>query len=399
MAYSKRVFPTYITTSLFVFLLTLSLQLEASSPREYPMSLGVPLDSRNVVQTGITLNKLGYDLYEEGISPLLPTEIEPFLESAWSVFWTLNLTLWPHDFGHWARANQSGGDFIIEGYAFPLPQAKMVVPESATLWEETLMSSGGFEINTMMRKYTEERYYQSGYRDAEDMLHGFIQTMLFPLYTLAIAPVNTSDPSSWYGDPIQYTELVFENYTGRSPYTNNVTDSGMVSLYNEIFWVNLISIAIDPWMYSAAKVFTVDLKKRPQMKAFWLYESEVFSWTYTTRFNPGVLGYEVYLTQHMKVFDKYFSFYIRKGRPFKNNGVGFRIPEVISVGDFSLDTTFDVWEQDNYGTGGMIGISPIYTVSQNLNLSIDLHWKSKGYVVGLPTDMGLGVLLNGMMSW
>ena len=397
----NRVIIPNISSLVLVTLFCLSInESVAESTREYPFSYGSQLDSRMIVRTSVALNKLGYDFYREGMSPLLSDSFEPLVASAWSFFWTFNLTMWPHDFGHWARANQAGGDFVIDSYAFPLPQASMVVPASATLSQETLMSGGGFEINTMMRKYTEDRYFQTGYRDAEDMVHSFIQSMLFPMYSLIIAPIDTTKPDSWYGDPIQYTQLVFENYTGRpSIMANNKADPDMVSLYKEMFWMNLLVTALDPWMYIAAEAFTLDLKDSPQMDAYWLYSSDNFSWAYTTRFNTGVLGYEVYFTQHVELFDRYFSFYFREGRPFKNHGVGLRIPNVITIDDFSLDTTFDTWDQANYGIGGMIGISPGYRVGENLRISMDLHWKSEGYAVGLPEEEGLGWLLHGTMYW
>ncbi|MDH5464154.1 MAG: hypothetical protein OEW60_00920 [Thiovulaceae bacterium] len=397
--FNRIVFPKVPLVFLAIVFLVLPSLSRAEPTREYPFSYGDPLDSRNVVRTSIALNKLGHDFYREGISPLLPESLEPWVAGAWSFFWTFNLTMWPHDYGHWARANQAGGDFIIDSYAFPLPEARMVVPAGTTLWQETLMSGGGFEINTMMRKHTEDRYFQTGFRDAEDMVHSFIQSMMFPIYSVLIAPINTSDPSSWYGDPIQYTQLVFENYSGRPSVVNNVADPGMVSLYKEMFWVNLLVTALDPWMYFAAEAFSLDLKDLPQLDTRWLYSSNDFSWAYTTRFNTGVLGYEVYLTQHIKVDDEYFSVYLRAGRPFKNYGVGARFADVLTAGDFSLDATIDAWDQDNYGTGGMIGISPGYRVGKNLRVSVDLHWKSDGYALGLPLEEGLGWLLNGTMYW
>ena len=394
----------YFLVLSFLFVNVCFAEDSASPMREYPLSIGDPLDSRNVVRAAVALNKLGYDLYTSGISPLLPEWADPWIEPVWSFLWTFNLTMWPHDFGHWARANQAGGNFVIESYAFPFPLARMVVPDGTSKAQETLMSGGGFEINTLMRKYTEDRYYQTGYSDAEDIVHSFIQSMMFPLYTNVIAPTNANDPDSWgetsRGDPTQYTQLVFENYTGRPAVTaDNKVDPDLVSLYREIFWMNILTIAIDPWMYKAAKAFTLDMKQRPQMRSPWLYTSDNFAWAYTSRFNTGVLGYEVYLTQHLKLNERYFSVYLRTGRPFKNNGIGVRVPDLVRVNRFSLDTTLDAWDQGVYGMGGMMGVSPSYRVNRHLRLSLDLHWKSDGYVIGLPVDQGLGWLANGTVYW
>jgi len=371
--------------------------------REYPFSLGENLDSRNSALTGITLNKLGYDLFNRGISEHLPSWSIAWIEPAWSVFWTFNLTMWPHDYGHWARANQADGNFVIEKYRFPFPLARMDVPDDATYLQETLMAAGGFEINSLMRNYTERRFFQTGYRDAEDMVHSFIQTMLFPMYTILIAPTNPDKVSTWedtYGDPVDIAKQVFENYSGRpSIRADNTVDPELVKLYREFFWVNIASILLDPMLYKSATAFAMDMRQRPRVTQPWLYQTNAFSWAYTTRFNPGALGYEVYLTQHIRALDHYFSFYARLGRPFKNRGVGVYLSELWRQGRFSLDTSADIWDQDLFGRGGMLVVSPQYRLSQHVQLSLDVHWKDDGYVIGHRLEKGVGVLLGTLFYW
>lgn len=371
--------------------------------RDYPFAFGDPLDSRNVVRNSIALNKLGYDFYRDGISPVLPDWADPWIEPVWSFLLTFNLTMWPHDFGHWARANQAGGDFVIDQYGFPFPLARMVVPADATLAQETLMSGGGFEINTLMRKHTEDLSFQTGSRDAEDVVHSFIQTLLFPLYSIAIAPVDVDSTDFWaesYGDPAQYTELVYRHYYGRAVITaDNRVDPSLVRLYREVFWVNLLSIAVDPWMYKSARAFTYDLKQRPKISAPWLYRSDDISWAYTSRFNTGLLGYEVYLTQHLQLRQRYFSVYLRYGRPFRNYGLGLRIPEVIARGPVSLGVAIDAWDQEIDGKGGMIAITPGYRINRSMSVEMDLHWKTAGYSVGLPVAEGPGWLMRATVYW
>ena len=390
----------------FILVCFSTLNLAADEPltqREYPLALGDKLDSRNVVRTSIALNKLGYDIFNKGASDFLPPRMVPWLEPAWSFFWTFNFTMWPHDYGHWVRANQVGGNFVIEKYGFPFPLARMDVPSDATSLEKTMMSAGGFEINSMMRIHTEQRFFQTGYRDAEDMVHSFIQTMMFPMYTILIAPTDPGKVDTWldtYGDPVDIVKQVFENYSGRSAIRgDNRVDPQLVKLYREYFWVNIATTLLDPMVYKSATAFAMDMRQHPRGRAPWLYQTDTLLWSYTSRFNPGALGYEVYLTQHIRAMNHYFSFYARYGRPFKNRGVGVHLPELWRAGKFSLDTTVDIWDQDLFGRGAMLMISPHYRLSSRIQLSMDVHWKDKGYVMGHRLARGTGVMLASTFYW
>jgi len=135
--------PKFLTVFLFVFCST-AFGDDDMPTREYPFSLGDRLDSRTIVGTGIALNKLSYDAFNQGIAPKLSDTAVAWIDPIWSFFWTFNFTMWPHDYGHWARANQVGGDFIIDSYNFPFPEARMVVPPTATSLDRTMMSIGGF---------------------------------------------------------------------------------------------------------------------------------------------------------------------------------------------------------------------------------------------------------------
>ena len=76
---------------------------------------GNQLPELNAIATaGVNLNKMFTDLYLYGISPAMPEGIEPTTRTLWHVFWSFNLSMWPHDAGHWARARQVGGNFVIE---------------------------------------------------------------------------------------------------------------------------------------------------------------------------------------------------------------------------------------------------------------------------------------------
>ena len=366
--------------------------------REYPFSLGDRLDSRVIVRTSIALNKLGYDAFNQGMINVLSEKTALWVEPLWSFFWTFNFTMWPHDYGHWVRANQAGGDFIIEKYGFPFPIARMVVPPGATGLQKSLMSAGGFEINTMMREYTENRLYETGSRDAEDMVHGFIQTILFPMYTNLIAPTDPGKATTWintYGDPVDVVKQVYEHYSGKSAVdTFGNAEPQLVALYNEFYWANIFAVLVDPLTYKMAGAFGADMRQRPRISSSWLYESNDFSWAYTSRFNPGALGYELYFTQHIQFAKRYLRLYLRNGRPFKNTGLGVAIPDLYTQGKFKLGAQLDIWDQDLFGTGTMLTVSSGYRMSPKIELMLDLHRKDDGYVIGHRLEPDAGLLFH-----
>ena len=378
--------------------------LAAAELRSYPISFGHLTDSRFAATNGITLNKLAYDgMYRSGLVNHIPKPAQPWIETTWSVFWTFNFTMWPHDMGHWARANQAGGDFVIDEYRFPFPLARMVDAPNATAAEQTLMSVGGFEINSLMRWQHEMFYFRHGYRDADDTVHNVISTLLFPMYTLLIAPTNPSKSSTWdntYGDPVDFAKLVYQHYTGRPAIrSDNSVDPSLVSLYREIFWMNILTTALDPMLYKSLKVFSMDLKRNPKIVNPWLVKKDNFAWAYTTRFNPGALGYEIYLTQHVRFQQYYFAAYARTGRPFKNRGLGLIVPALFKFRRFSLATSAEAWDQDVYGKGAILTLTPTYQINSRLNVSLTWHWKDHGYVVGHRLHRSSGWLLNSEVWW
>lgn len=391
----------FLTILLFIFS-TPAFAEENSPSREYPFTIGEPLDSRTIVGTGIALNKLSYDVFNTGIAPKLPDSVVPWIEPAWSFFWTFNFTMWPHDYGHWVRANQVGGDFIIESYRFPFPIATMVIPPGATSLDKTMMSIGGFEINTLMRRYTENRYYETGYRDAEDLVHGFIQTIMFSMYTNLIAPADPTKADTWnntYGDPVDVVKQVFEHYTGRPAVNAGVVDPELITLYREYYWANLLTVLLDPMTYKMAHAFGEDMRQQPRVHDPWLYQSDNFSWAYTSTFNPGALGYEIRLTQHLKINNHYMRAYIQTGRPFKNRSVGFAMPRFYQLGNIIIGSEIDLWDQDIYGRGNMFTLNSRYRISRSMEMVLDLHWKDDGYIVGHRLEKDAGALLWAVFYW
>jgi hypothetical protein len=111
---------------------------------------------------GLTMNQVFTDIYLEGIAPNVSNGVRRWTEVPWYVFWTFQWTTMPHEFGHWARARQSGGDFVYSGYNVPIPEAQMRLPQPVALEYDALASVGGFEINNLMRRRTTTKYYMTG---------------------------------------------------------------------------------------------------------------------------------------------------------------------------------------------------------------------------------------------
>ncbi|MDH5721199.1 MAG: hypothetical protein OEZ13_11400 [Spirochaetia bacterium] len=373
-------------------------------PKDYKITLGYFTDLRFIASNGILFNKLGYDLYYKLISPHMPQTIGKFVEPVWNAFVTFHFTLWPHEAGHWCRANQADGNFIMTKYQFPIPVMKMIMPEGGPLPEqEAVMSSGGFEINNLMRRQTEYDFYLKGYRYTEDMAHSFIQSIFFPMYTLLFAFTDPKKPQTWentYGDPVQYTKIIFEHYYGRpSINAENKTDPALVALYNEIFWVNLAATFLDPMLYQSAPAMTADINKRPLIRKPWLLGDNAFRWMFSLQFNPGALGYEVYFTNHFRISEKYFALNIRYGRPFKNYGFGIFMPEVFSGDTFSLGASVDVFNQAIFGAGFGVSLIPAFHFGQNYKIALDISYKSKGYILGRKLEKGAEFLLHTILEF
>lgn len=365
--------------------------------KDYQITAGYFTDLRPIASTGILLNKLGYDLYFNALSPRLPKSAAKIIEPIWTTLVTFHLTLWPHEIGHWCRANQAGGDFIMTQYRFPIPVMEMVIPENVRPEQLTLMSSGGFEINSLMRRQTEYDFYLHGYRRPEDLAHSFIQTIFFSMYSLLFTPAKPQEAETWintYGDPVDYTKIVYEHYSGRPAIASDgKPDADLVELYKEIVRANIAAVLLDPMLYQSASGFIADMKN-PALKSPWLLGGEKFRWMYSLQFNPGALGYEIYFTNHIRIMEKYIAINIRYGRPFKNYGLGVFFPQIITRNRFSLGASLDLYEQDLYGNGFGVTLMPAYRLGERHKVSLEVAYKSEGYILGRKLEEGAEVLLH-----
>lgn len=371
--------------------------------RDFPLALGPRYELQVYATAGVTLNSMAAHTYFQAIDPLVPAKLQNFVQPVWSIFWTFNFTMWPHDFGHWARANQAGGDFRINTYRFPFPISEMIQPVEASQAERTLMSSGGFEINALMRRDVEYRFYEKGYGYADELIHAFIQTIMFPMYGFLIAPADPYDPKTWtdtYGDPVEYTLHIYKHYTGREAIRENGdVDQTLVDLYNETLLANTVWTLLDPMLYQGAAAFGVDSRKEQGRVYPWRLGNEDFSWSYSTRFNPSPLGYELYFINHLKLHQYLYFVEFRWGRPFQNLGVGLRTPNLWQSNSWRLGAAVDWWDQDIFGRGGAVSIQPRWHIGQRLDLAFDASWKDDGYLIGRRLDKDFTTLAYIIFSY
>ncbi len=65
----------------------------------------------------------------------------------------------------------------------------MVLPADVDLFEETLTSVAGFEINLLMRQTEIRDFVTRGYGFADELTHSFVQAIYFPEYAFVVAPL------------------------------------------------------------------------------------------------------------------------------------------------------------------------------------------------------------------
>ncbi|MFB0516236.1 MAG: hypothetical protein ACETWG_06495 [Candidatus Neomarinimicrobiota bacterium] len=377
---------------LIAFTVTLSsLVFSQSGPyREYRFLFGQPYELDPIATAGTSLNKVFQDMYYRGIGPRLPERLQPIAETVWAVYWTYIFSLWPHEFGHWARARQVGGDFIIHGFSFPFPKAEMDLPASLSVEEETLASIGGHEINNLMMRQTHLDFYQHHYAYADELIHAFIQEVYFTFYAFVIAPANPEEPSTWtstVGDPVESALSVYENYTSRPAIRQDGSvDPELSSYYQEAVYLSVLWIMLDPMLYQSAKAFGADMEQNHGLLTPRMFGDEIKAWIWGTQFNPSPLGYELYLTNYLRFNRRLYALYIKAGRPYRNTGIGIQVPGLVEQGKFTLGAACDLWDQDMYGRGAAIAFDVKYQFYKGFGLLLKGGWKDEGYLLGKRID-------------
>jgi len=364
--------------------------------REYRFIYGGIRDLHTVASLGIHTYAFLTDAYYLGLSSKVPDKFEPFAAAIQQTCWSFMLTIWPHEFGHWTRAKQVGGEFVFVKFHFPWPDARMDLPEDIDLFSEALTSVGGFEINNLMRKMIMDDYYSRNYSFANLGVHAFIQQIYYPAYAFIVAPlvsgkwINPEDPHTWIhtmGDPVESIQLSYRNYSGIPvPEEGQGVDPGLAAFYRETLIMSLVWTFIDPGFYEGLRAFGVKMNDNSGYMQPRFFGNDKNAWVYGTMFNATPLGYELYFNNHIRLKGKYFNTSIRYGRPFDNIGISFNMPSVLQTSFFRLGVETGYWYQEPFGHGIMAELRGALSLSEIFGLNLKAGWKSTGYVLGLPIE-------------
>jgi hypothetical protein len=226
--------------------------------REYRFVLASGYDLRTSAVAGPTLNRMTQDAYLYGISPHLSDGLNRVLGTTWSVFFTYTTMLWPHEFGHWSRAQQVDSQFVFENYMPLLPHTTVEMPDDATHADSALLSVGGFEVNSLVARQAQLDFYRQGGAYSDDLGHALLNEMFFPVYS-AIFPARATEADTWVhtrGDPVHFVLPVYERYTGRpAVMASGEVDPDLIGLYRESVALSVAWAVLDPGLIQQAMAF------------------------------------------------------------------------------------------------------------------------------------------------
>jgi hypothetical protein len=338
------------------------------------------------------------DSYYLGLVPRIPKTLDIIVAPIIQTFASFYMTIWPHEFGHWTRAREIGGEFVFEKLTFPWPKARMELPENVDLFSETLTSTGGFEINNLMRRQIINDYYGNGYSYANMMVHAFIQEIYYPAYAYIIAPlvnggrIDPEEPDTWIntkGDPVESSLLTYRNYYDMPiPEEDQEVDVRLVNYYKEARTMSVLWTLADPGFYESLRGFGTKMNTDSGILYPKMIGLEDFKWMYNTLFNITPLGYELHFMNHFMINKNYYQLSFHYGRPFQNVGVGFCIPSLLHKDNITMGMLLNYWYQQPYGNGFHVALRSDLFFSDNMGGTIACGWKSQGYLLGLPVDSG-----------
>ena len=353
--------------------------------RQYDLVYASGYDLRTFSVAGPTLNRMTQDVYLYGIAPHLGKTADGILGTAWSAFFTYTTMLWPHEFGHWSRANQVDSQFIFHNAMPILPRTTVQMPASATTADSALLSVGGFEVNSLVARQTQLDFYRRDGAWSDDLAHGLLNEMFFPLYA-GLFPARAKLPITWEqtrGDPVHFVLPVYERHTNRpAVMANGEVDPELVRLYRESVLLSVGWALLDPGMaQQGLAFFDSGFASRDAWTAI---RTDHFRWTWGTQFNPSPLGYELYLSNYLGIEDRTFEVAVKVGRPFKNRGVRIHVPDLYDTDHLRLGAEAELWDQDVHGFGVLFAGEGEVRLKNGLGLIGWLGYKDEGYVLGRP---------------
>jgi len=367
---------------------------QTNAEREYSILLGVADEQQIYASVGLTANRILYDLYYQSIANHVPAKLQGFVETVWSINATFLCTMWPHDGGHWCRAQQAGGNFVITQFGYPFPVAEMHLSDDVAKHKNTLASIGGHEINYLMRRQVHMDYYVHQTAFADELIHAFIQDIFYPLYAFVITPADPEEASYWTdtrGDPVESVLSIFETFENRVAVAQDGTvDPVLVDQYREAICLSLIWPLLNPLFYQSLTAFNADMQANyGQMPAPKMYGKGALTWSWGTHFHPSNLGYELYLDHYLRFREKLYVLSLKTGRPYRNNGFSIALPQLLISETFLLGLQIDYWDQDIYGTGGGLVFDARYNQPETFSFLLRTGWKTDGYQPGRRVDESL----------
>ncbi len=365
--------------------------------RRYRALLSPVREVEMVALNGLTLNKGLQDLYVQGIGPELGAA-SSVVGTLWSATFTYLTTLWPHELGHWSRAPQVGGRFVFHDYMPFFPTTTVELSDAASDEQRALISVGGFEVNALMARRFELEFHQRGWAYSDELVHGLLQEMFFPIYAFLVIPRDPTLASTWTrtaGDPVHFVLPTWQQATGRQPLRGDGSvDPGLVRYYREATLTALVLPWLDPTTWQALLAF-FDAHERGHYatrRSWVLLGDRQFGWTYGTRFVPTVLGYELHLDNYLFLGQRLVVLSPHAGRLSKNVGVALRLPELLRTSAQRVGVDLDVWSQERYGFGAALTAEVEHDFSNGVSLFARVGAKDEGYLVGRRLATGVMAL-------
>ncbi|MFC2090358.1 hypothetical protein ACFLT1_06235 [Bacteroidota bacterium] len=352
--------------------------------RHYEIGIAPSYDLDNVSRNGLTTYKLIQDAYSRGIQPKLPEKLGNVLGGVWSFSFSYLAMIWPHEFGHSLRAHQVGGHFNIHNVALPIPYTTMTLPDDVSFQSSALSITGGFEINYLTSRRIQDDFYEYNGLYNDELGMAFINKMMYPIYVSLVIPQDPKEQDTWIntgGDPVHFIMPVWQRYSNDEIFlSDGSVHPGLVDFYGQSALLATFYNLLDPAFYkqAAAAFGKVTDGKRP----WYLIGNEHNGWSYGTMFNTSILGYEVFLNNYLKLNDRLYILRLKTGRPYKNNSITLSSPNIYTSEKIKIGALVEVWDQDIFGVGGMIHSDISYSISDKIDVNLQLGYKTEGSTIG-----------------
>ncbi|MDY0288243.1 MAG: hypothetical protein RBR15_05420 [Sphaerochaeta sp.] len=368
----------------------------ASFHRDYSLALGAPYDLSNSVINSRSMGKALIDTYYRGVGPQISS---PFVRNLFGALWsftvTWSATTWPHEFGHYLRTKQVGGDFWIKSMGFPGPEGGRSFPEDATLEDELLFAIGGLEVNSLIALGIQQDTYRYNGLYNDELYAAFFHRIIYPTYLWLTPMMDPSDPANWIdedgkqislGDVASVARLILERQGKKVLLPDGTVNPELLTFYkNAQIWSLIWNLADINLYYQVAALFKGELDgTRPP----YLIGDSTRGWSYGMLANASVLGAELYFNNYLSWDGRHYWAYLKYGFPYTDYGIGLGFPDILQTKALHADLELHAWHQEYYGTGVAVKATLDIPLSQSLSAIVQPMWKLDGYLLGTPIGQG-----------